>query len=193
MQIGNFVGDAVKGSAYNGYPPAMSDGILLHRLIDSYTDNHPAVKEVVQSLKPHFGRYSGILLDIYFDYLLASRFDAFSKMPLKRYARGFYCAIIRNYRYLPGRFRGFMWHFIGTNRLWKYATKKGIRRALEIMVSVNRIDIPVGEAIRYLTDHEEELWSVFRPFFGELQALCDGYIRTDDRAEYLRRVNGGLR
>ena len=38
IQIGNFVGDAVKGKAYNSYPDFFRKGILLHRLIAvSYT------------------------------------------------------------------------------------------------------------------------------------------------------------
>lgn len=85
VQLGNFVGDAVKGSSYKNYPPDIAKGIQLHRAIDDYTDRHPAVCEVVHRLQPEFGRYSGVLLDIYFDYLLASRFESFSGVSLRRY------------------------------------------------------------------------------------------------------------
>ncbi len=78
VQLGNFVGDAVKGSSYKNYPPDIAKGIQLHRAIDDYTDHHPAVCEVVHRLQPEFGRYSGVLLDIYFDYLLAYCFESFS-------------------------------------------------------------------------------------------------------------------
>lgn len=173
VQFGNFISDAVKGNSYSKYPQAISDGILLHRFIDSYTDTHPAVRRLVRSLRPHFGRYSGILLDIYFDYLLASRFQLFSETSLQRYAGRFYLTILRNYSHLPDRMRRFMWHFIGTNRLNEYASKEGIRRTLTIMVSADRIGISVDQAIDYLTENEEELWDVFQPFFKELQVLCD--------------------
>lgn len=172
-QLGNFFADAVKGSSYTNYPQAIANGILLHRAIDSYTDTHPAVRETIQSLRPHFGRYSGALLDIYFDYLLASHFDEYSDIPLKCYARGFYLTLIRNRRFLPDRFKRFMWHFILTNRLCKYATTQGVRDSLEIMVRVHRITLSVPEAIAYLEAHEEELLSVFRLFFPELQTYCE--------------------
>lgn len=175
MQLGNFFADAVKGSSYNDYPEGIANGILLHRAIDTYTDNHPAVRETIQSMRPYFGRYSGVLLDIYFDYLLASRFSQFSDMPLRQYARGFYFTLIRNRRFLPDRFKRFMWHFILTNRLTKYATTKGIRQSLEIMVSVHRITISAPEAIDYLKEHEEELFTMFLPFFTELQLYCEEY------------------
>lgn len=187
MQLGNFIADAVKGRAYTLYPQSIADGILLHRAIDTYTDNNPAVRETVRSLKPYFGRYSAALLDIYFDYLLASRFDEFSKTPLKRFARSFYLNMIRNRRYLPVRIKRFMWHFIGTGRLTKYATKEGIRQSLEIMVTYHRIDISVEEAIRYLEEHEKDLYDIFLPFFEKLQALCHGYLHAPDRKEQLKR------
>ena len=174
-QVGNFIGDAVKGSSYNNYPPAIREGILLHRAIDSFTDNHPVVKETILSLRPHFGRYSAILLDIYFDYLLASRFSEFSAISLKKFSRRFYVALIRNRRHLPDRIKRFMWHFIGSNRLRKYATTEGIRESLEIMVHYKNIVISPDEAILYLAEHETELLATFRPFFAELQAYCSDW------------------
>ncbi len=169
VQIGNFIGDAVKGAAYKKYPPEIAEGILLHRKIDDYTDKHPAIKETIQLLRPHFGRYSGVVLDIYFDYLLASRFSEFSTMPLKRYTRRFYWAMISNRRYLPMRMKRFMWHFICTDRLSKYATPEGIRDSLSIMVHYGRMDIDVDKAAEYLVENEQVLWEMFKPFFGELQ------------------------
>jgi len=178
MQIGNFIGDAVKGSSYKDFPQDMCKGILLHRAIDDYTDKHPAVREAVHVLKPEFGRYSGVLLDIYFDYLLASHFESFAGVPLKKYTRQFYISLIINYRYLPVRFKRFIWHFIMTDRLGKYATPNGIREALDIMVEYRHIDISVDKAIWYMEKHTEELFAVFQPFFIELQEYCVEYIRN---------------
>ena len=181
MQVGNFIGDAVKGRSYEDYPTAIRKGILLHRAIDDFTDHHPAVKEAIRSLKPVFGRYSGVLLDIWMDYLLASRFREFSDIPLKRYTRRFYWTLIRNYRWLPERIRNFVWHFIWTDRLGKYASPEGIREALEIMVRYRRLNIDVDEAMRYLDIHEGKLYEVFRPFFAELRAFAEGYAKASGK------------
>lgn len=78
IQIGNFVGDAVKGKAYNSYPDFFRKGILLHRLIDSFADTHPAVKEAVSLGKPLFGRYSAAVTDIFFDHFLALGFPQYT-------------------------------------------------------------------------------------------------------------------
>ena len=70
---------------------------------------------------------------------------------------------------------GFIWHFILTDRLRKYATLNGIRESLNIMVEYHHIDISVDKAIRYLEEHDEELFAVFQPFFIELQRFCAEY------------------
>lgn len=176
MQLGNFFADAVKGNSYKDFPQAIADGILLHRSIDFFTDTHPAIRDTVHSLRPYFGRYSGILLDIYFDYLLASRFNEYSNISLKKFARKFYFTMLRYHQYLPDRFKRFMWHFILTNRLSKYATKDGIKNSLQIMTRVGRIDISVPMAMEYLEEHEEELFDVFQLFFPELQSHCKELI-----------------
>lgn len=178
IRLGNFIGDAVKGNSYNDYPPAIRKGILLHRAIDDYTDHHPAFIGCVRRLKPCFGRYSSILADIYFDYLLASRFQEFSEVPLKRFTRNFYWTMILYRHRLPARIKRFMWHFIGTGRLGKYASVDGVRNSLEIMVRVGRIELPVERAVDYLTAHEEELWMDFKPFFSSLQLYCADWIAT---------------
>lgn len=177
-QIGNFIGDAVKGDAYRNYPHGIVQGILLHRAIDFFTDNHPVVRQQVHLLRERFGRYAPILLDIYLDYLLASRFDDFSPMPLKRFARHFYYHLLRQRRHLPPRIKRFMWHFIATDRLNRYATPAGIEESLRIMVRYKHVELSPEEATAYLVRHEEELWNRFRPFFGELQAFCRERIRT---------------
>lgn len=188
LQLGNFIADAVKGSAYNAYPQGVADGIRMHRAIDRFTDCHPAVRRAVGTLKPHFGRYSAVLLDVYFDYLLASRFADFSAIPLRRFARRFYWTMIRRRQILPPRIKRFMWHFITTDRLTRYASLDGIHRSLEIMVSVHRMGISARDAADYLRDNEPWLREVFTPFFSELQAFCDGYIGADDRPDYIRRM-----
>ena len=43
LTIGNFIADHVKGKAYLDYPETIQKGILLHRKIDHFTDQHPCL------------------------------------------------------------------------------------------------------------------------------------------------------
>lgn len=169
IQVGNFIGDYVKGAAFTKYPDELRCGILLHRAIDDYTDNHPTVQEAKRLVQPHFGRYAGIFIDMYYDHYLAANFDRFSPIPLARFAWGFYWAMIRHYTYLPANVRGFLPHLIVSNRLYVYAKLEGIQRSLEIMETYSSLPKKSKEAVEVLTNNYDTLKSNFFDFFPQLK------------------------
>jgi len=169
LQIGNFIGDFVKGSNYNAYPAGIREGIILHRKIDSFTDSHEVVKETILLLRPAFGRYSGIIADMYFDYFLAVNFRKYSNQKsLFLFSIRFYFFAILNYHLLPFKVKRFIFHFIYTNRLYKYASLNGLRRSLEIMANHKIPAIHPDKTISFLMVNHDELESKFNQFFPEL-------------------------
>ncbi|MDF1823278.1 MAG: ACP phosphodiesterase [Verrucomicrobiales bacterium] len=53
-------------------------GILLHREIDQFTDQHPVVARACEHISPDRRRLGGIILDIAFDYYLTRHWEKFS-------------------------------------------------------------------------------------------------------------------
>ena len=169
LQVGNFIGDFVKGSKLKNYPTEIRQGIVLHRLIDEFTDNHETVKETVNFVRPAFGRYSGIVVDIYFDYFLGKNFRNYSPhTSLNIFAFKFYMAAIINYNYLPIRVKRFIFHLIFSNRLKQYSTLKGLEESLTIMSNHKVSAIEPKKTIQFLLDNEQELERKFFRFFPDL-------------------------
>jgi len=119
-----------------------------------------------------FGRYSAVVNDILFDYFLASRFQDYAGLPLKRFSRRVYTALAWNYRHLPERFQGFIWHFILTDRLCRYASLTGIQQSLEIMTRYRGLQIDPAQTPLFMQEHGERLQKIFREFFPELHERC---------------------
>lgn len=177
LQIGNFIGDFVKGSNYNSYPEAIRKGILLHRKIDSYTDNHTVVKQTVAFLRPTFGRYSAIITDMYFDYFLAIHFsDYHSKKSLKVFALSFYSTAILHYYYLPFKVKSFIFHFILTDRLSKYSKLEGLKSSLQIMAKHKIPALKPEEIINFLIENHVDMEQRFHLFFPDLIK----YVKNQD-------------
>ena len=65
--FGNFIADSVKGKSYQRYRKDIVTGILLHRKIDSFTDNHSIFKSSREIISSDFGKFSGIFIDIYYE------------------------------------------------------------------------------------------------------------------------------
>lgn len=174
LQVGNFIGDFVKGSQLNTYPAGIRDGIRLHRDIDHFTDSHQVVRETVALLRPTFGRYSAILVDMYFDYFLAHDFSVYSPgKTLKHFSYGFYASVLIRYHHLPPRVKGFIFHFVLTNRLTSYSTPEGLKESLEIMARHKVSALNPDKIIAFLLENHEELRSRFHLFFPDLIAFVD--------------------
>ncbi len=173
-QVGNFIGDFVKGNRFEAYPHGVQKGILLHRAIDDFTDKHPVVREAKGLLRVPFGRYAAIVLDMYFDHFLGAHFADYSPVSLKTFSRKFYWALWWNRRVLPAQVRGFMWHFILGNRLCKYASPEGLCSSLALMAQYKPFPVEAGEAIAFLQAHYEWLYRHFAPFFPEVIAFAKG-------------------
>jgi acyl carrier protein phosphodiesterase len=173
VQVGNFIGDFVKGKQMDTYPSKMRQGMVMHRKIDHFTDQHPVVKGLVALLRPEFGRYSAIVADMYFDYFLAKNFKVITGgCSLTLFVYRFYMGALLRYGLLPERVRGFIFHFVGTNRLGKYAHADGLQDSLEIMARYKVSALDPHKIVQYLKANEMALKRYFDDFFPDLQKYC---------------------
>ncbi len=169
LQIGNFIGDFVKGSQYENFPDKIAKGIILHREIDYFTDTHPIFIDTVRYLRPVFKHYSGVIADMYFDHFLASHFkDYHLTKSLRRFSYEFYFTVLRYYPQLPDKVKGFIFHFIFHNRLSKYATYEGLHDSLSIMAQYKSKAIRPTLSIDFLRKNEDYLYVNFQQFMPDV-------------------------
>lgn len=58
-------------------PPVVRDAALQHRAVDAFTDAHPRFQRSRQRLLPEHGRFAPVLIDVFYDHLLARDFAHF--------------------------------------------------------------------------------------------------------------------
>jgi acyl carrier protein phosphodiesterase len=92
----------------------------LHRSIDTYTDHHPAFLESRNRLQPTYGKFSGVIVDIYYDHFLAREWKLYSQQELSEYALYVYELLLRNYSILPARSKRILPYMIILNWLVGY-------------------------------------------------------------------------
>ena len=76
--FGNFIADSVKGKSYLLLPDSIQKGIVLHRIIDDFTDNNTEYLKGKRRFYQRFPKIGGVINDILYDYLLW-RFDKKTK------------------------------------------------------------------------------------------------------------------
>ena len=179
MQLGGVLADLVKGPDVRLLPEAVRAGVTLHRQIDAATDRHPATLRAVNRISDEWGWFSGIVLDIHFDHLLARDWGDYSREPLRQFADRMYEVLRGGEQYAPREARKFLDGLIRTDRLVAYGTVGGLTETLER--TANRIAarmptraLPLGDAVPRLLSLDVELTADFRELYPDLVRLAGG-------------------
>lgn len=166
--LGNFIGDFVKGNRHQQYPEQVAFGIMLHRHIDSFTDRHEAVRECIRLLRPGYGKFAGIVADIFFDHFLAYNWNEYSPYPLRRFAKNAHAIFLSNFGLLPLRVKQFLPFLIHHKRLESYAVRENLYQVLEIMSKRTSLPSNSGWAMDLLNEEYAQFEAHFRNFFPEI-------------------------
>jgi len=176
VQVGNFIGDHVKGRDHEKYMLEIQKGILLHRKIDHFTDTHPLVKQSAQRLSERYGRYAGIVMDVFYDYYLGINWADLNDVPLKQYVSGIHKVLLRNYFKLPSAVKRFLPFMIKSRRLESYATKQGIDQSLRIMSNYSSLPDHTTWAMEQMDLYHEAFNAEFLAFFTEVSVMAQNEL-----------------
>ena len=176
LMIGNFIGDGIKGNRFDHLPPDMVMGVRMHRMIDSFTDSHEIFQKSCALIRPHMGKFAGVVVDMFYDHFLASGWDHFHPETIEEFTKAKYLVIQSHYDFLPPRFQRMTPYMTRENWLKSYALIDNVERALLGMT--NRFNLPVHlpDAIPYLEQHYEQYKSDFHRFFPEITAVSNKFL-----------------
>jgi acyl carrier protein phosphodiesterase len=170
--VGNLLGDFVKGAKKDEYPREVRQGIELHRKVDRYTDTHPVVQASLKLISPARRRFAGVLVDMFYDHLLAKNWPMYSSTPLDHFSQNIYRILKGHHDLLPQRLQTMLPYIIGEDWLTSYREIAAIDRAL------NRISRRFAKrfqrensllnAVEELHGNYRQLENHFHSFFPEV-------------------------
>jgi acyl carrier protein phosphodiesterase len=131
--VGGVVGDWIKGPLPGGLPPDLARGVALHRAIDSHAETNPAFQRSRNRIGGDRRRYAGILVDIFYDHLLARDWTQYHAAGLGAYCREVYRLINARLDDLPPSAHHAMRLMASEDWLQSYADLAGIADVLNRM------------------------------------------------------------
>jgi len=166
--IGNFIGDFVKGKQVNTYEREIANGIMMHRRIDEFTDNHFVFKKSKGRISKKYGHYSGVVIDLYYDHFLAITWEEFTDIKFDLFVSELYQTILKNEDLLPEKAKMMLPYMIKYDWLSNYATIDGIDKSLKGLAKRTRFDSKMEDAAEDLIQNYESIKNDFRDFFPEI-------------------------
>jgi acyl carrier protein phosphodiesterase len=175
--IGNLFGDLVKGSDFAGLGPGITAGIQLHRSIDIFADHHPAVLRSQRRLASEWSRVAGIIMDVYYDHVLALRWSHYSALPLRSYLDHLYETLNCHEDDLPENMRLHARRLVSSDLLYTYRNIEDIALALRrISKRFRRAQWNLEPAVPALLEAAEDIEQDFRDWMKDALPFAAGRL-----------------
>ncbi len=130
FRLGNLLADIVRGEELRRMSAGFQRGAQKHKQIDAFTDSHPLVKRSRTRVSPEFRRFSGVLVDVFYDHLLATHWNKYSPIVLDAFTAKFYADIESSKIELPSSARVTIDRIIRHDLLGSYRRIEGVERSL---------------------------------------------------------------
>ena len=168
LMVGNFLADFIRNRDVLLFPGPVIEGIYLHRKIDSYTDNHPVVRQGVRRFYPYHRKYASVVIDVLYDYFLAKNWHLYTDQPLPEFAAQVYEGLLRHIEIMPQSLQQQLQLMIKDDWLMNYTHYEGLEYTFQRLQK--RVSKPeqIKGVIGSLQKHEEEIDKEFQLFFPEV-------------------------
>jgi acyl carrier protein phosphodiesterase len=170
--VGNMISDFVKGAAKDRYANDVRQGIMLHRYIDEYTDNHPATKNAKEIFRPYYRLYSGAIIDILYDHFLANDTELFTEASLKSFTRSVYTVLEDQSANLPEHFIPVLAYMSTEDWLYHYKYTSGMQKSLRGLIRRAAYLSESDTAYQLFLDNYNAIEGYYRDFFPDVKQFA---------------------
>jgi acyl carrier protein phosphodiesterase len=176
--VGNMVSDFVKGKAQFLFNGKIQAGIRLHRMIDEFTDNHPATAKAKEIFRPAYRLYSGAIVDVLYDHYLASDPKEFDDASLRAFTAATYRQLERQTSDLPPRFLQVFTYMRTEDWLYQYRHPEGMRRSLGGLVRRAAYLSESTTAYNLFREQYVPLRECYEAFFPDVKQFAKQTLET---------------
>ena len=173
VRVGNVLADFIHRNEASDLHPEIQVGIELHRRIDSFTDNHPAVAKS-KSKMVAFQRFANPLIDVYYDHFLTKHWG--KSETVGDYVSGLYRSIEAAHPMLPETCVQISERMIEGDWLNLYGTFEGLATNLSRME--RRIEFGTGRKVDLVSSLQilEVRYDEFEADFLEFWPQLIGHV-----------------
>ena len=144
--VGALLPDLVRGAATDPLTPAVRRAVEMHRRIDAFTDTHPMFLRSRKRLGAAHGLFAGVLVDMFYDHLLAADWSRYAAEALPDFIARVYAVFGAHEQLMPAPMRPPIRRMIDQDWLGSYATLDGLTMRLAQM-SI-RLSARLGRSVR---------------------------------------------
>ena len=166
---GNLMGDFMKGVDTALLADEIVRGIDNHRAVDKFTDSHPDVLALKPLFSDRYRRFSGIMIDISFDYFLAKHWQQFHKQPHQGFITNCYTQLPKHTDAMPPRMQTAVENMVKQDWLNSYSSFDNIGYALDRVANRLRFKNDFANSGTEVKQHYHAIEDAFLTLYPQLQ------------------------
>jgi acyl carrier protein phosphodiesterase len=168
--VGNLLGDFCKGVDTSSLPRNIYLGLMNHRAVDKFTDQHLEVLKAKQYFSTHRRRFAGIAIDVLFDHFLIKHWSLFCEISFEEFKKQTYHYLIDNLSLMPSEMASVITRVVQQDWFASYQQIGGVGLALDRIASRIRFKNQFSGCLEDIELHLDELETAFNVFFPQLQS-----------------------
>ncbi len=167
--VGNMIADFITNRDLEALQPAVREGVMIHRQIDTFTDTHESVRDSIKRLHPIYHKYSPVVVDIYYDYFLSKNWRRYAPISFEDFCKKVYDVLIRRLDEMPQEFQPRMTSMVTHHFLENYRTKAGMQFTFNKFQERVHFPVSFAQASDVMMVYEDEFNDEFNVFFPDIQ------------------------
>jgi len=167
LMLANLFGDFVKGSNFHYFSSKIREGIVLHRAIDTFIDQHKDVLDLKLMLYQDLPKVAGVAVDLFFDHLLAKTWQMHHVQEYQTFLNDFYHHNSEIENDLTSDFKQFITIFRERKWLDHYPTVFGLAKSCEGVSKRISFENKLAEAPDTFYKREKEIEAVFQQYMED--------------------------
>lgn len=168
LTVGNYVADFVRNRDLVLFSDRIVQGIMLHRHIDHFTDNHPEVLKSTRKLRARHNKYAPVVIDVFYDYILSVNWDKFSSVDKRSFADTIYVHLNEYSDDFPIHLQSISSRMIADDFLLQYGKKEGMEKTFRRIGRRAKFNSNFETAFQDLEENFDEINEGFLNFFPDL-------------------------
>lgn len=181
--VGNMIADALKGNPPNNYPSKIRQGVLLHRHIDAFTDQHELVRATRKIFYPTIRHYALVISDVIYDHFLGVNWDKYHSESLYTFSQKSYHDLDERMEYVPENFQLLFEYMKEDNWFVMYSKREGIHRTIDRLSYRSKAFVFSKQTIDIFEKNYGMLEQHFLDFFPQLIESSKEHLLNTTYAE----------
>jgi len=175
LTVGNFVADFIRNRDLETFPKKIVKGIMLHRHIDHYTDTHPEVLKSTRKLRARHKKYSPVVIDVFYDYILSKNWADYSDVSLRDFSDKIYSIILEHKYMYPMHLQDISERLVEDDFLIQYGKKSGMKKTFLRISKRAKFASNMATAFDDLENDYDSISEGFHNFFPDLIMEVNDY------------------